>query len=617
MRCKKWMAVMLTVVLMLGLVGCGNNRTQKVTLTVCLHNIDLLGDYAKWLQAAVPEVDLEFIVGRDSVDFYLFQQEHGELPDIITMGGSLFLRDSQELDGYLMDLSETETAASFYDTYLEAWRAPDGSVNWLPAGGVANGIIANVDLFEEYNIPLPTDYPSFASACAAFRELGIQPYTSDYKYTYTSLYTLEGFAASTLMSRQGAEWRRNYQKGQTDSLDEALWTEAFERFSQVLDDTGLPQEDAARGYSMTYNDFVEGNIPMVRGMISEITAYSAYCNCILLPYFGDTAEDNWILTVPRFCTALNGALDEKGNEQKKEAALKVLAAMYSEEGYQAMTSGDYLYMLPYNRGVNIQVPEMINNLQGEIEANRLFILMSSESLQSAAHEAVQGMLLEDWDAGSAFEKMNAALADPVIDREIVATLEAGYPVRFQPDTGNQAGSAIANTLREIGGSDFLLAPSSISPCSLYAGDYTAQRVEESVQSSGNGLYTAELTGAEVREIVRLAVEGCGSYNDPFSDQTLPIVSGLIMEVEKTPEGNYRLAGLETEDGPLEDGASYSFAIADLHTGFQPLVETALGVGGTERFSLNEKYARVLWTEYLTEGGQPLAPTTYITLRETK
>ncbi|MCM1553573.1 MAG: extracellular solute-binding protein, partial [Butyrivibrio sp.] len=395
MRCimkrKRWIAAALTAVLLLGLVGCGGSKeSEKVTLTVCLHNTDLLGSYAKWLQEAVPEANLEFTVGRDSVDFFLFRQEHGELPDVLTISGGLSLRDSQELDAYLMDLSGTETAASFYDTYLETWRAPDGSVNWLPAGGVANGIIANVDLFEEYDIPLPTDYPSFANACAAFRELGIQPYTSDYKYNYTCLYTLEGFAASTLMSRQGTEWRRSYQRGQTDSLDETLWNEAFTKFSRVIDDVGLGEEDATRGYGATYGSFTNGEIPMVRGMVSELPAYSEYHNCVLLPYFGDTEEENWILTAPRFCTALSGALDEKGNERKKEVALKVLAAMYSEEGYKAMTSEEYSYLLPYNRGVNIPLPENIDNLSGVIEANHLFILMTSTSLQDAAFEAGTG-----------------------------------------------------------------------------------------------------------------------------------------------------------------------------------------------------------------------------------
>ncbi|MCM1097532.1 MAG: ABC transporter substrate-binding protein [Ruminococcus flavefaciens] len=616
MNQRRWILAVLAVI-MLGLTGCGASRDEKVTLNICLYNIDLLEGYAPWLQQAVPEANLEFTVGWDSTDFYLFRQENGELPDILTMGGGLSLRDSQELNNYLMDLSGTETAASFYDTYLEAWRTPDGSVNWLPIGGVANGIIANVDLFEKYDIPLPTDYPSFAAACTAFRELGIRPYTSDFKYNYTSLYTLEGFAASTLMSRQGTEWRRNYQRSQTDSLDEAVWSEAFERLSSVIADTGLGEEDAAQGYSATLGCFINGEVPMVRGMINELAMYSEYCNCVLLPYFGDTAENNWLLTSPRFCTALSGELDEKGKEKKKELALKVLAAMYSEEGYKAMSSEGYSYMLPYNRGVNLSLPESVENLRDVIEANHLFTLMSSPTFQDAAHAAVQGMLLEGLDSKGAFERMNAALSDPVVDREIVATLETGYPVSFRADGGNQAGSAIANTLREIGGGDFLLAPSSISPGSLYAGDYTAKRVEESIQSSGNHLFTARLTGAEIREIVRLAVEGCGSYNDPFSDQTLPIVSGLVMEIEKSPEGVYRLVGLEGTDGPLEDGEQYTFIIADLSIGFQILAKEALGADGLDRFSLSEEFARTLWANRLLAGEQPLPPAAYIRLRDVK
>ncbi|MCM1058500.1 MAG: carbohydrate ABC transporter substrate-binding protein, partial [Firmicutes bacterium] len=126
MKQRKWILAVLAVML-LGSTGCGESRDEKITLTVCLHDTELLEKYAPYLQRAVPEANLEFTVGRDSTDFYLFRQENGDLPDILTMGGGLSLRDSQELNDYLMDLSGTETAASFYDTYLEAWRSPDGS----------------------------------------------------------------------------------------------------------------------------------------------------------------------------------------------------------------------------------------------------------------------------------------------------------------------------------------------------------------------------------------------------------------------------------------------------------------------------------------------------------
>lgn len=326
MRREKWGAAALAAVL-LGVSGCGGTGQAdriRPELTVYLHDSSLLEAYAPRLQELVPEAELTFIVGRDSVDFYLFRQEHGELPDIITLGGGLAVRESLELDPYLMDLSETETAASFYDTYLESCRGGDGRVYWLPAGGIANGIIANVDLFDEYGIPLPRDYSGFAAACEAFSALGIQPYTTDYKYDYTCLHTLEGWSIPALMSRQGMEWRRDYERGRTDSLDEALWMEAFGRFDRFAKDAGLGPAEVGRGYTMTLQDFQAGKVPMIRGMASELTGYLEYHNCVLLPYFGETEGDGWLLTAPRFYAALNGALEGR----RRELALQVLDAIF-------------------------------------------------------------------------------------------------------------------------------------------------------------------------------------------------------------------------------------------------------------------------------------------------
>ena len=52
-----------------------------------------------------------------------------------------------------------------YNTYLESYKNNDGTVNWLPACGEVDTIVANKALFEKYNISLPTDYGGFIQAC--------------------------------------------------------------------------------------------------------------------------------------------------------------------------------------------------------------------------------------------------------------------------------------------------------------------------------------------------------------------------------------------------------------------------------------------------------------------
>ena len=99
-----------------------------------------------------------------------------------------------------MDLSTTNEAGAVYDTYLSNFMNEDGSVNWLPVCADAHGFVVNKDLFEKYDIPLPTDYESFVSACQAFDKVGIRGFAADYYYDYTCMETLQDRKSTRLNS---------------------------------------------------------------------------------------------------------------------------------------------------------------------------------------------------------------------------------------------------------------------------------------------------------------------------------------------------------------------------------------------------------------------------------
>ena len=105
MRSLVWAlaAVMLTAVM---LTGCSSEqekaaRDSKV-LTVYLWDTDLIKDLAPYIHEQMPDKDIEFIAGNNDLDLYHYFQEHGELPDIITVrrfAGT----DAKDLQPYLMD----------------------------------------------------------------------------------------------------------------------------------------------------------------------------------------------------------------------------------------------------------------------------------------------------------------------------------------------------------------------------------------------------------------------------------------------------------------------------------------------------------------------------------
>ena len=88
-----------------------------------------------------------------------------------------------------------------------------------------------------YDIPLPTDYASFVSACQAFEKVGIRGFTADYAYDYTCMETLQGLSAAELTTVDGRKWRTAYSDPANTTrvgLDDTIWPGAFERMAQFI-----------------------------------------------------------------------------------------------------------------------------------------------------------------------------------------------------------------------------------------------------------------------------------------------------------------------------------------------------------------------------------------------
>ena len=91
MKKKKWnkiLAVLLAMVTAVSLLsGCGGKSAEKEdaeTITVYLWSTKLYEKYAPYIQEQLPDINVEFVVGNNDLDFYRFLNENGGLPDIIT-----------------------------------------------------------------------------------------------------------------------------------------------------------------------------------------------------------------------------------------------------------------------------------------------------------------------------------------------------------------------------------------------------------------------------------------------------------------------------------------------------------------------------------------------------
>ena len=98
------------------LTGCGTKNAENVekqedaqTIQVYLWTNNLYETYAPYIQSQLPDVNIEFIVGNNDLDFYKFLKENGGLPDIITCC-RFSLHDAAPLKDSLMNLALTNEA---------------------------------------------------------------------------------------------------------------------------------------------------------------------------------------------------------------------------------------------------------------------------------------------------------------------------------------------------------------------------------------------------------------------------------------------------------------------------------------------------------------------------
>lgn len=592
------------------LSGCAaKNETKKDAdaITVYMWSSVLYNSYAPYIQSQLPDVNIEFVVGNNDLDFYKFMNEHGALPDIITCR-RFSLHDAADLKDYLMDLSTTEAAGAIYDSYLENFTNTDGTVNWLPLCGVVDGLVVNRKLFEQYNIPLPTDYESFVSACQAFEKMGIRGFAADFSYDYTCMEILQGLSIPEINSMEGRIWRSSYEDPadmDTIGLDDTIWPGAFARMEQFIKDTKLSPEDVKLDYDPVINMFSEGKAAMIRSGGSNVIAFQkSNVDAVFLPYFGQDGEQ-WLLTYPAFQLALNKNLENDKNRRQK--AMRVLNVMLSENAQNALSKGEDV--VAYSRNVDLQLSPYLENLKPLINQNHLYIRIASNDFFAVSKDVVTKMICGEYDAKQAYEAFDSQLRQPKDKSgEIVLSPDRGYSNLFCAKGGNAAYSAMANTLREHYGSDVLIAPANSFTGSVLKADYTEKMVGNMVMPNSLEAWQREMTGAELKDTVRAYVEGVEGGFNPFNRGSLPTVSGVSMEVMEA-NGTYTLTRVLKNGREISDGDTFRVTCLNTANYMAPFLKDESRV-----FEKEEQRVKLEWTAYIKAGGIIAKPEHYITLK---
>ena len=599
------------------LTGCGTKTAENVekqedaqTIQVYLWTNNLYETYAPYIQSQLPDVNIEFIVGNNDLDFYKFLQENGGLPDIITCC-RFSLHDAAPLKDSLMNLALTNEAGAVYNTYLNSFKNEDGSVNWLPVCADAHGFVVNRSLFEQYGIPLPTDYESFVSACQAFEKVGIRGFTADYTYDYICMETLQGLSAAELTTTDGRKWRTAYSDPANTArvgLDDTVWPGAFERMAQFIQDTHLTADDLALNYDDVTGMFRNGEAAMYFGSSAGVKMFQDEgIDTIFLPFFSQNGE-KWIMTTPYFQVALNRDLEQ--DTARREKAMKVLNVMLSEEA-QSRIVADGQDLLSYSQNVPLRLTEYMKDVRDVVEENHMYIRIASNDFFAVSKDVVSKMIAGEYTAQQAYRAFNAQLLaeETPADDEIVLTSGKSYSNVFHANGGSASFSVMANTLRGVYGTDVLLATANSFTGSVLQADYNKKMAASMIMPNGLMSRQRTMTGAELKETVRAFVEGCEGGFVPFNRGSLPVVSGIAVEV-KEAGGSYTLTGITRNGQPLGDDDTVTVTCLAAENQMEALLASESG-----RSLDGDTWVKNRWRDHLSGGGAVLAePENYMTLR---
>ncbi len=194
MKKKQHFSIRICVLCIFLLCGCFYGCTSKktsttgdITLNVCTsfgegdgrHEIyqSLLTQFET--DSGISVSDESEISNEAWKESILSRFTSGEIPDV------LFFFSGQDAETLVanQEVIDFDTIRASYPSYgsnintsiLNTMKASDGKNYALPVSGYWEGLFINDDLFEQYDISIPTDWDSFLDAISAFDEQGIIP----------------------------------------------------------------------------------------------------------------------------------------------------------------------------------------------------------------------------------------------------------------------------------------------------------------------------------------------------------------------------------------------------------------------------------------------------------
>lgn len=556
-----------------------------------------------YIHEQFPDKDIEFIVGNNDTDLYSYYNEHGELPDIITVrrySGT----DAIDLRDELLDLSAYDIVSEYYNYALQYYYNSDNSINWLPVCGIPQTIIANKTLFDRYDIKIPTNYEEYAEACDKFYELGIKPYSMDLKEDWSNHEIVQAGAIGLFTSIEGIKWR-NEAESATGAIpfDDEFWLKVYEETSQFIKDSHFTADDLNvdidTGWEMFLNEesaMFHGSSEVLRNSEKEMEGVEL----VRLPYFSQDDGEGYIYMTPSLHIALNKNL--KDDKEKLETALDIVDWMISKKGQEIISDGGEVASL------NMDVSSSIDETKGlgeQIKNNNFYIRYAGQKSFKAAYDSIHGLLSGEMDEYEAYKALADGINNDNNNTEPVISFENDYSIFLNENNGRDAASSILTTISKEYDADLALSPYYYFTSSIYKGDCSARRINLMIAKDTNGqLYLEKLSGKEIYELVDRYLTVNDGDITVTNKYELPIASGMKLVLDD----DLNLIDILVNDETIDLDKKYSILLVD---GMMPTLREL----ENKDYNALEKGLSTTWNEYAFSGQQPCAPEEYIKIGE--
>ena len=589
------------------LSGCGQSEKAVSEnddhLTVYLWENRLMKNIVPYIYEQFPDQDIEFITGNNDTDLYSYFEEHGELPDIITVrrfSGT----DAQDLEPYLMDFASYDVVSRYYSYALQYYKNSKDEIQWLPICGMPQTIIANKTLFEQFGIKIPENYKEYAQACQQFYDNGIKPYSLDLAEDWSAHEVIQTGAIGEFMSLDGIKWRSSAESSSGDiAFDDTLWERIFSETNTFLKDSHFTSDDISVDINTAAQMFLEGKAAMFHGYPALMQEYQEQMGAELtrIPFFSQISDEAFINMTPSLNIAFNKDLEK--DQEKLDLAFDVLDRMISKEGQTLIAEGKGVISL------NVDVPNMMEDVPGledEINNNSVYIRYSAQKSFDASLKAVHGLLSGEMDETQAYDAFRSTMNSKDSKEETTVNFENEYAISLNDKNGRDAASSILTTIREENDAQLALVPYYYFTSSIYKGECTGSRVAlMTAKSSDAPLYLAKINGKEVYELAEKYLADSDEKFHVTNKYELPIASGMKIIVSQEENG-FSLQDIEVNKKKTDKDKEYSILLTDTTMSVLKKINPECEIRQLKDTTLSSA-----WTAAMANGQQPSAPEDYI------